>query len=300
MKKVLKWFGIFIASLLVLIIFVVAGLSVSTNIRLNKTYTITPTMVAITENSEAIERGAYLYDSMCAGCHGEKLEGTRFFDDPVIGYFPASNLTSGQEGVGSYYSDLDFVRAIRHGISPDGKPLIIMPSGAFWHFSDEDLGSIIAYLKSAPAMDSNLGEKKTTLIGTALVAAGAFGNIINAETIPHEQQPPAVPPRAVTAEYGEYLANLQHCALCHGANLNGAQSPEPGAPFSPNLTPGGVLATWSTSDFINLMRTGTTPLGRQLDKNFMPYEDYGRMSDDDLSAIFQYLQSLPELATPLK
>lgn len=300
MKKVLKWIGVFIAGLLVLIILVGIGLSVSTTIRLNKIYEVTPSEVTIPEDSEAIERGAYLYESICAGCHGDNLEGTRFFDDPVLGYFPASNLTSGQEGVGSYYNDLDFVRAIRHGISPDGKPLIIMPSEALWHFSDEDLGALIAYIKSAPAADSNMGDKKTTFIGTALVAVGAFGNIINAETIPHEDQPPAVPARAVTSDYGEYLVNIQHCGSCHGENLNGGQSPEPGAPFSPNLTPGGVLVTWNASDFIATMRTGTTPLGRQLDKNFMPYEDYGRMTDDDLKAIFLYLQSLPALATPLK
>ena len=73
----------------------------------------------------------------------------------------------------------------------------------------------------------------------------------------------------------------------------GIRPPEPGSPFSTNLTPGGVLAIWTAADFIETMRTGVTPYGRQLDSSFMPYEDYSRLTNDDLTAMFLYLQSLP-------
>ena len=96
------------------------------------------------------------------------------------------------------------------------------------------------------------------------------------------------------------MMDTRDCRACHGAALAGGKSSEPGAPPSPDLTPGGVLAIWSASDFIETMRTGTTPYGRQLDPKFMPYQEYGRMTDEDLTAIFLYLQSLPATETPGK
>lgn len=300
MKKVLKWVGILFGGLIGVLLLAAVVMSFTTTNRLQKVYDITPAAINISEDDSAVERGEYIYVTICAGCHGDNLEGTTFFDDPMIGTIPAPNLTDGQGGIGTYYSDLDFVKAIRHGLTPENKPLIIMPSEAFWYFSDEDLGAVIAYMKSAPSFDNDPGERNLKFMGKVLVAAGAFGNVIFAETITHDVQPPAVPERAETVEYGNYLVNIHHCISCHGANLNGGNSPEPGAPFSPNLTPGGVLSTWSADNFINAMRTGVTPLGRQLDKTYMPYEEIGQMTDGDLNAMFLYLQSLLALATPLK
>jgi hypothetical protein len=39
------------------------------------------------------------------------------------------------------------------------------------------------------------------------------------------------------------------------------------------------------------MREGTTPAGQQLDTEYMPWEDFGRMTDTDLEGIFRYLDS---------
>lgn len=78
------------------------------------------------------------------------------------------------------------------------------------------------------------------------------------------------------------------CRTCHGAQLNGVQSVEPGAPFAPDLTPGGELAGWSKSAFINTMRTGVTPSGRQL-SDFMPWRGAAKMTDDELAALYAYL-----------
>jgi mono/diheme cytochrome c family protein len=300
MKKVLKWFGILIGGVLVLIILLGIGLNVSTSIRLNKNYEIPVSQVSVPNDSASIEHGAYIYKTTCAGCHGKDLSGTAFFNDPAIGSIPAPNLTSGLGGLDNYTSDQDYILAIRHGVSPEGKPLVIMPSEAFWYFSDQDLGSLIAYIKSVPALDNDLGERNIAFVGKILLGAGMFGDVVFAETIPHDQQPPVAPVRAESADYGEYLVTVRHCISCHGENLNGSQSPEPGAPFSPNLTPGGILSTWTSLDFITVMRTGNTPTGQQLDKQAMPIEEFGQMTDEDLTAIFMYLQSLPNLATPAK
>jgi len=298
MRKALKWIGIVLAGLAGLIVIAVIGLSLSANVRLNKTYRIEPAPLTIPDDHDAIARGEYIFNVSCAGCHGVDLSGTNFFDDPAIGYFPAPNLTAGEGGIGGYYSDTDFVRAIRHGVGANGKALMVMPSSAYWYFSDEDLGAVIAYIKSAPAVDNVHDEKNLKLLGRILMSVGAFGDVLAAENIIHDSSRPNSPQLGITADYGEYLVNTGDCATCHGDNLAGAQPPEPGAPFSPNLTPGGVLSIWTADEFITTMRTGVTPYGKELDGNFMPYKGYGQMTDEDLTAMFLYLQTLPAEESP--
>lgn len=300
MRKVLKWIGIVLGSLVGVMVIAVVGLSISANSRVNKTYNIQPAMVSIPDDAASLERGEYIYSVSCAGCHGKDKAGKVILDDPAIGYLPATNLTSGLGGIGGTYSDTDFVLAIRHGVRADGKPLMIMPAKAYWHFSDEDLGAIIAYLKTASPVDYDLGEKSFGPMGRVLLAVGAFGDAFAAEVLDHQGSRPYSPDQGVTVEYGEYLVNTGDCRNCHGESLVGAQSPEPGSPFSPNLTPGGVLEIWSPEDFIQTMRTGVTPYGRSLDANFMPWESYGLMTDEDLRAIFLYLQSLPAVESTTK
>ncbi len=135
------------------------------------------------------------------------------------------------------------------------------------------------------------GGRNIKPMGRILIAAGAF-DVLAAEKLDHAGPRPPAPERSVTAEYGEYLVNTRDCRLCHGPTLSGAQPPEPGAPFAPNLTPGGELAEWSAADFINTIRTGVSPHGHELDPH-MPWKDYANLNDDDLTAIFLYLQSLP-------
>jgi len=292
MKNILKWMGIALGVLAGLgIVFVGIMFAVGTS-RLNKVYDVQPAAVSIPDDPAAIERGAYIFAASCAGCHGENLAGGVVVDDPGIGYITASNLTAGQGGIGGTYSDTDFVRAIRHGVRPDGTPLAVMPAQAYWYFSDEDLGAVIAYVKSAPAVDNDPGEKNIKLMGRILIAAGVF-DVLAAEKVGHTGPRPPAPPRGATAEYGEYLVNTSDCRLCHGPDLSGAQPPEPGAPLAPNLTPGGELAAWDAAGFITTIRTGVSPGGHTLDPRFMPWPDFANLNDDDLTAIFRYLQSLP-------
>jgi hypothetical protein len=84
------------------------------------------------------------------------------------------------------------------------------------------------------------------------------------------------------------------CTGCHGSDYSGG--PIPGAPPdtvpASNITPGGELAGWSESDFIQAMRTGVTPDGQEMDP-FMPWKNISKMTDDELKALWMYLQSLP-------
>ena len=69
----------------------------------------------------------------------------------------------------------------------------------------------------------------------------------------------------------------------------------PTAPLAANITPGGAISAWSEADFIKTMRMGINPAGKQLD-SFMPYKYIGRLSDDELKAIYVYLKTVPAAA----
>ena len=116
-------------------------------------------------------------------CHGADLSGEVVIDDPAIGAVYAPNIT----GLGESRSDDEPVLAIRHGLAPDGRQLIIMPAESFNNFSAEDLGAVIAYLKSVPAIENDLPEPALSFLGRILLAAGMFGQIVPADYIDHDQ-----------------------------------------------------------------------------------------------------------------
>ena len=291
--KILKWFGIVLGGLIGLIIVAVVVLYFIGGSRVNKTYEIQVASITVPTDEQSIERGRHVVESMslCTECHGEDLSGDILEDDPVFGTFAPRNLTPGQGGIGGTFSDIDYVRAIRHGVGKDGKALVIMPSEFYNKISDTDLGAIIAFLKSLPPVDNEVPESGLGPLGRifALLDSG----LLPATLIDHEAPRPAEPQPGITREYCEYLTFM--CALCHGESLSGGSVPgnEPDAPLAPNITPGGGPGQWSEDGFISTFRTGVTPDGRVLDNEFMPWQSFGLMTDDELKAIRLYLMSLP-------
>jgi len=85
------------------------------------------------------------------------------------------------------------------------------------------------------------------------------------------------------------------CTFCHNANYAGYADPsgEITDPLPANLTPSGELATWTEADFITALRTGRKPTGERINPDAMPWQSVGRLSDDELKAIWLFLQSLP-------
>lgn len=293
MRKFFKWLGIILGSLIGLILLAILGLYISTTVRLNKTYTVQTETITIPSDSASIERGKqWVASGVCEYCHGNDLSGTAFLDDPMIGKIPARNLTSGNGGAGRQFTDADWVRAIRYGINPKGKPLIIMPSSKFYYFSDSDLGDIIAYLKTIPPVDKEWPAPEFTPLAKILVSAGAMGSAIEAENINYNAVRPAAPTEGVTAAYGEYLVMVSGCRMCHGEDLAGDKNPpNPAAPPVPGIGPGSEVAFWSEAQFITTIRTGVTPSGHSLTE-FMPWKEFRNMTDDQFKAIWLYLNSL--------
>ncbi len=294
MKKVLRWIGIGLGGVVGVLVISVLVISFMGARRLNRTYEVAVDAVPIPTDAAAVARGEHLATAVsgCNDCHLKDYSGELFFDDPAIGQIYATNLTAGQGGIGAAYTDEDWVRALTHGVSPDGRILMLMPSQYFRYYSDADLGAIIAYMKTIPPVDNETLLPQFTLMGRLLFALNALGEA-PAEMIDHEGERSSAPPAGATAEYGELLVTVGTCKDCHSANLAGGR-PGPNEPWGPNLTPGGRLASWTEADFVAVMREGKAP-DRQLSEA-MPWQSYRGMTDEELQAVWLYLSGLDALA----
>jgi cytochrome c553 len=288
---------VIVGVLLVLILAAVAVYAISEN-RLNRTISVPTDSVAVPTDTTAIQRGQHLGSSvaLCIDCHGPTLGGKVFVDDPALGRVVAPNLTRGRGGVGATSSDADLVRALRHGVDRGGRPLLIMPSDDYSHFSDADLGTIIAYVRSLPPVDNTLPGNELRPLGRVLVATGQLP-LQPADNIDHDAPRPPAPQATVSAEYGKYLSDSAGCPNCHGPGLAGGKVPHapPDSVPAANITPAGI-GSWSEADFLRAMRTGARPDGRVLN-TFMPWPYYAQMTDDELRSIWRFLQVVPPRVT---
>ncbi len=281
-------------TILVLILLVVLGVGVVyllSSQHLNRVYSVTPVALTIPTDSATLERGRHLVTVRlgCTGCHESDLGGKVFIDAMPFGRFVASNLTS--SGAAGSYTDADWVRAIRNGLRPNGKPLLFMPSQVFAALSAEDLAATIAYVKSVQPVTRTLAASAVGPIGRALIVFKK-AQLLPAELIDHQASLPVAPWPAATAEYGNYLVSTGGCFVCHGPGLSGGKLA--GAPEDPparNITPTGI-GSWSEADFIRALREGTRPDGTKINP-FMPWQTMGKMSDDELLAIYRYLRTVP-------
>jgi mono/diheme cytochrome c family protein len=296
MKRVFKWIGIGLGSLVGLVLLVALVMFFIGNVRLNNTYDFPPSNITLPTDEASLEFGKHRAEVLCEGCHGPDLSGVEnWFNAGPLGTIDSANLTSGEGGFGREATSVeDYVRAIRHGIDPQGKPIFMPAVVSTSNLSDQDLAAIIAYVKSVPPVDHVTHGQHFTPLAKIMLAAGMLGKL-PVESVSHATHVSA-PPAGVTKEYGEYMVNTNDCRVCHGPNLNGGKYPDPTIQkISPNLTPGGELGGWTEEQFIATIRSGVTPAGDHLDPNLMPWKDYSKFYDDELKAIYLYLRSLPKL-----
>jgi cytochrome c553 len=286
MSKVLKWLLILLLSLIGLIVLGIIALNVIPGSPLETSFVVEAEAIVIPTDEVSVERGRHLAQAIgvCVVCHGENLGGQEMVNSPVLGYIHTANLTSGAGGVGQYYTDEDWVLALRHGVAPDGHGLIFMPTDYYYNLSDEDLSALIAYLKSLPPVDNEAADLRLNPITIAMLNAGQFGEVVRAREIDHDAPRPDP-----AANEGAYLLAVAGCTFCHGQDLRGGQGPEPGAPPAPDITAAGPWGERTFDQFANTVRTGVTPDGRNINPAFMPWVGYGRMTDEELGEIWAYL-----------
>jgi len=267
-----------------------------THYRLHRAHSIPVQSIAVPNTSDAVERGRHLVVTRgCADCHGSDLGGHKVIDDPLAGVFHGPNLTRGVGGLPADYADIDFIRSIRHGASREGRALALMPSHEYTTLSDEDLGNMIAYLKTVPAVDRPRGPVAPGPLIRTLMVLGEVKLAV--EEIDHAAPRIASITPAISADYGKYLASS--CIGCHGPNLSGGSiaGAPPDWPKATNLTPHDSVSfgTWTEKQFIHALRARQRPDGSTLHP-VMPAA-FGQMNDLELKALWAYLKTLPAFPT---
>ena len=294
MVRVFKWTGL---SVLGVVLLALLTIFITSSVRLDRDYynfDVAVENITIPSDPDSIARGEHVaVTRYCDNCHGEDLAGSYLINDPALAVIPVPNLTSGDGGIGKTNSDQDWIRAIRHGVGHDGRGLIAMPSRYLYYLSDDDLGDLIAYLKSIPPVDNTLPKRSFGPMFRLLVTLGQAPPA-EVNEIDHSAVRPVPPPAGETVAYGEYLANI--CQPCHGDDLNGGTIRDFDGELitSLNITPGGGISAWDEAGFIEALRTGVTPLGREI-TDMMPWSNIGQLTDVELKAIWLYLKSLPAL-----
>lgn len=274
---------------------------------------------AQTQQQRRMARGKYLVEgpAHCFGCHsdadvahgtdqpirGRKGAGT-VFPEPLqrmIGLQPpfqlvCPNITPDKETGAGTWSDEAFVHALRQGVGHDGRVLFpIMPYQNFQLLSDEDLASIIAYVRSIPAVRNPL--PKTSL-------PPQLKAILQPLSAP---KGPVTPDLSTPEKRGAYLVRLGNCSTCH-TPVDDKQQPLPGmylaggrtfpTPWgditSVNLTPDASGISYYTPQiFIQTIRTGH--VGARKLNPLMPFSFFRNMTDSDLSDILAYLRTVPKV-----
>lgn len=223
----------------------------------------------------------------CTDCHGKDLAGGAIVEDPLAGNLYGPNITPFAL---KEWSDGEIARAIRHGVGRDGRPLILMPSDEYNNLSLGDLKSVVAFLRTIPAVDKPTRAPQVGPLMKILQMAGEV-NLFAATRIDHAKPFNAKPAEAPTAEFGKYLVDGA-CRGCHGQELTGG--PIPGGPpdWAPaaNLTRA-ALGKWTFDDFAKTLKTGVNPSGKTLGVPF-PLALTSQMSEVELKAIWSYLESL--------
>ncbi len=256
-----------------------------------------------------LERGKYLVNSVmvCVQCHSEidfrkpgapavegRLGAGARWPDPSLPWLVAPNLTPDKEtGAGKWTDDM-LARAIREGIGHNGRALFpVMPYKKYRSMSDEDLASVIVYIRSLPAVRNELPQ-----------AAIPFPlNFLNKNVPQPLNTPVPLPDQSTAVARGDYLVKMAACSDCHtpmekgeliaGMEFAGGSvfSLPTGVVASANITPDASGISYYDEDlFVRSMHEGK--VGARQVNPAMPWLFFGKMTDDDLRSIFAYLRTV--------
>ncbi len=260
--------------------------------------------------SQRVERGQYLATSVsgCVLCHSEldwqspgfpakagTEGGGRSWAEEGLPWITAPNITPDLDtGVGRW-SDDTLARAIREGIGLDGRALFpLMPYHRYKYMSDEDLASVIVYLRTLKPLRRTLPPSDIPF---------PVNRLINGLPEPITTPVPD-PNRANPVAYGKYLVDVAVCSDCHtpadargqvlpGMNFAGGfvLTGPYGEVASVNITPApSGIPHYTEELFLEMMRTGRVRARKIHDA--MPWIAYGNQTDDDLRAMFAYVKTL--------
>jgi len=250
---------------------------------------------------ERLARGKYLVQGVlsCEVCHtpsdwsqhgapqvlGMELSGQTLTLAGFPGTAVAPNITPDPETGAGNWTDDQIARAIREGIKRDGTTIFpLMPYFEYKKLSDEDLASVVVYLRSVPPVRRSQPRSKINFPVNLLV-----------QGVPEPVSAPVPVPAAEPLARGKYLVSVG-CG-CHNAvdKLPYGGGEVLGGPWgsatSANITPDASgISYYNEATFIAALRTGYVG-ARQLNP-IMPFGEFKNLTDDDLKAIFTYLKTL--------
>jgi mono/diheme cytochrome c family protein len=214
--------------------------------------------------------------------------------DANASWLVAPNITPDKETGAGNWSDDTMARAIREGIGHDGRTLFpIMPYQNYAAMSDEDLASVIVYIRTIPPVRNQLPIADIPFPVKYLIS-GIPQPITGAVPEPDLSTP---------EKRGQYLARMGSCADCHTPQEKGQRiagmdfaggfvfSLPTGVVASANITPDASgISYYDESLFVHAMRDGK--VGARQMNAAMPWIIYGKMNDEDLKAVFAYLKTL--------
>lgn len=294
MRKTLKYAAIAVAVLASVVVILVLAAGPLAERKRNRVVELEVVPVAFVADAVSIQRGKYLYDSRgCMECHGVNGAGREVVNDGAGMYIRSPNISSGPGSVVKGYSESDWVRTIRHGVSAQKHPMILMPSQDYSRMTDQDLAALVAYVRSLPPVPGEAAVIRQPLVVQALYAAGVIKD--DAELIDHTLPPPAPVVETVSVEHGRYVAYM--CTGCHGVGFSGGAIPgtPPDWPPAANLTPGSgsSMSTYDRPEkFASMLRTGKRPDGHPVSA-VMPFETLRNLNDTDVGALYAFLKTLP-------
>ena len=249
--------------------------------------------VTIKSDAASIERGRYLFASRgCGDCHGAAGQGNVVVDDGGM-FVRSPDISASPGGVVARYQVVDWVRTIRHGVKPDGRPVMVMPSEEYNRLIDSDVAAIVAYARQLPPASGAPAEVRLPMLVKALYGVGVVRDA--SEKIDHTLPPSQPVAEGVTAEHGAYVAN--GCIGCHGQRLEGGKIPgaPPSWPAAAKLNPGpgSALDRYPSAEpFLAMLKTAKRPDGSEVSK-VMPFVSLKEISDVDARALYLHLRSLP-------
>jgi mono/diheme cytochrome c family protein len=267
---------------------------------------------------ERIARGEYLarHVTVCIDCHskrdwtifsGPPAEGTlgmggELFDQRFgfPGKYYAKNITP--DGI-SRYTDGEFFRVITTGVTKEGKALFpVMPYLYYGQMDEEDINSVIAYIRTLKSIKNDIPESSSDF---------PMNFIIN--TIPGKAHLSKRPEKSDVVSYGKYLVTSAGCIECHtraekgkliaGMEFGGGREfplPDGSMVRSSNITPDQAtgIGSWNNETFVYFFHslsdslTLNTKLNPGDFNSIMPWTMFGNMSDEDLTAISEYLKTV--------
>jgi len=311
MKKFFK-----VLMIIVILLIVVVGIFATyISMRSIPKFAVKKIDVKVESTAARVERGTKLASMLCRGCHyseaTKKFTGRELSEAPQFGKIYSANITQDPvAGIGKW-SDADIIYLIRTGVKPDGQYIPpYMPK--LIHISDEDIHSIVAFLRSGndwvQPYSLKMPASKPSFLTKFLVTIKAM------QPFEYPTAPIPEPDTTDMVKWGKYISCYQYeCFSCHsqdfakndyfvpekspgffaGGNKMFTMEGKPISSLNITMDKNTGIGNWTEEQFINAVKSGIVPNGGHALR--YPMQPYANLTDKEVKAIYAYLKTIPAI-----